>query len=740
MFPPVPPPEEPKPRQPRHTAPRLNVKQAKTNVCLVIAITMMAIVLLSLVLVGAIIFGVLRMPATSDGEPPPALPRIQRQTTTTQMAAGAITLETLDEVAQVQEIREGKLATIAHAPSEPLLAIGMGQAIWLYDQQTMDMVYTLQGHTEDINTLVFAPQRNEDGELLLAASAVDDPYVLLWDVDRGQVVGELEGHNGWIRSLAWSNDGSMIATAATDRTIKLWDVDTLDLLYTLEGHTDMVSDVAFSSDNRMLVSTSRDGSVRLWDTRNGSERMISKGEGEGEGESERVFFNILSDTAPDNAASSVTPLWTTGVEVSPDGAQVAVGATDNIVRILSTADGSVVHRLEGHAGLIVIQGIAYNPDGTLLASASVDGTVRLWDTQTGKLTKTLDHRGGQVLGIAWYPDGQSLVSISDTRGEVIVWDVAAGVPALRLPLAQGPLLSLAYSPDGKILGTSGSNGTVRLHIFDDGQKVTLSDAAQSYQAIGFLTNTSIALATQSATPSEAGEVAIMNLLRQSDPQRIGDIPGAALSVATDPGNALLAIGSSTGEIVLWDGLSNEQVATLRGADSSITRLAFGDGGALLASSTGGGLAATTNNTGRAIVTVWDVAQGEQLYQLMDKPGGDDGVILTGLAMQPMGTLVAATSEHGELIIWDAADGSELHRIEATETQGWFSCVTYSPDGSLLVTGSPDGSMAFWDSRTMELAHTLEVGGGGVLAVTFRPDGQQLAVSVFNGGVRVFGHE
>jgi WD40 repeat protein len=211
-------------------------------------------------------------------------------------------------------------------------------------------------------------------------------------------------------------------------------------------------------------------------------------------------------------------------------------------------------------------------------------------------------------------------------------------------------------------------------------------------------------------------------------------------VATDPGNALLAIGSSTGEIVLWDGLSNEQVATLRGADSSITRLAFGDGGALLASSTGGGLAATTNNTGRAIVTVWDVAQGEQLYQLMDKPGGDDGVILTGLAMQPMGTLVAATSEHGELIIWDAADGSELHRIEATETQGWFSCVTYSPDGSLLVTGSPDGSMAFWDSRTMELAHTLEVGGGGVLAVTFRPDGQQLAVSVFNGGVRVFGHE
>ncbi len=70
-------------------------------------------------------------------------------------------------------------------------------------------------------------------------------------------------------SVAFSPDGTRIASGSTDKTVRLWDAASGDLLETLTGHEGTVSSVVFSPDGTRIVSGSVDQTVRLWDTASG---------------------------------------------------------------------------------------------------------------------------------------------------------------------------------------------------------------------------------------------------------------------------------------------------------------------------------------------------------------------------------------------------------------------------------------------------------------------------------------
>jgi WD40 repeat protein len=75
----------------------------------------------------------------------------------------------------------------------------------------------------------------------------------------------LEGHTGWIWSVAVSADGRTAVSGSDDKTVRVWDLATSRCTTVLEGHTDFVMRVAVSADGRTAVSWSHDKTVRVWD-------------------------------------------------------------------------------------------------------------------------------------------------------------------------------------------------------------------------------------------------------------------------------------------------------------------------------------------------------------------------------------------------------------------------------------------------------------------------------------------
>ncbi|MCJ1273749.1 hypothetical protein MMC21_001542 [Puttea exsequens] len=87
----------------------------------------------------------------------------------------------------------------------------------------------------------------------------------------GPELQKLEGHTSWVRAVAFSQDGSLLASASHDQTVRLWNPTTGQEVQKLEGHTRWVSAVAFSQDGSLLASASYDQIVRLWNPTTGQE-------------------------------------------------------------------------------------------------------------------------------------------------------------------------------------------------------------------------------------------------------------------------------------------------------------------------------------------------------------------------------------------------------------------------------------------------------------------------------------
>jgi hypothetical protein len=241
----------------------------------------------------------------------------------------------------------------------------------------------------------------------------------------------LRGHAGTINDVAFSPDGTRLASGSCDWSVRVWDARNAEELLHLRGHAGKVNAVAFSPDGARLASASDDKTVRVWDARQAAESLCLAGHGE----------------------------LVNAVAFSPDGARLASASDDKTVRVWDARTGAVLHCLRGHES--PVNRVVFSPDGERLASASWDRTVRVWDARNGAELLCLRGHQGMVGALAFSPDGERLASASWDR-TVRVWDALQAAEPLCLTEHEGLVDGVAFSNDGRRLASRSEDKTVRV--------------------------------------------------------------------------------------------------------------------------------------------------------------------------------------------------------------------------------------------------------------------------------------
>jgi WD40 repeat protein len=293
---------------------------------------------------------------------------------------------------------------------------------------------TFARHQQLVRSVAWSP----DGTML--ASGADDSHVFVWGTN-GAVQVNI-AHPASVQSLAWSPDGKRLVTGSGVQ-LAFFDTQTgKRLARSIHAHTRMITSVAWATEGLMrVVSAGDDDHAIVWNTTSYQIQTVYR----------------LHNAPIENVA------W------SSDGQTVATSSEGGYIRVWNASSGIDVHS-HYQDTTVPIRALAFSPTSALLAAGCDDGIVRLWsdglicqnpqgqgvDSICGDAPLRVRASTTAVRTVAWSHDGRFL-AVGTDDGMLSIWDPKKPQQPLLKSQQKLTVHSVAWSPDNKYLAVASGN-------------------------------------------------------------------------------------------------------------------------------------------------------------------------------------------------------------------------------------------------------------------------------------------
>src|SRR5436190_1417256 len=334
-------------------------------------------------------------------------------------------------------------------------------------------------------------------------TGITDGELLIWDVPARKLSGRLPIKTDSVQTKVLSRDGGLLALERTDRTITVIELQSRKELVVL--NRDKVAaqsgtySLAFSQDGRLLAWGASDGTARVWEIPSGrvtAELQAStvnfSADGAtlvlGGGRGGAPWLRELASGKETRLAGASSGVG--DITVLARGERALAGMQDGTAKLWDLTSGEVV-RTFNCLRAPMVSSVAVSADERLAALGCMDGSAVLWDLASGRQVRDVPapRKPGQKWQyfqtyVRFAPDGKSLVVAA--ADEVALWDLATGEELRRFAVPAGaannpltalqPYTTAQMDPNAAQMMTEGMTHIRALALHPGGKLVAVSNA------------------------------------------------------------------------------------------------------------------------------------------------------------------------------------------------------------------------------------------------------------------------